>query len=103
MILQTESTLHDRNYSTGQQSFYRTAIILQDSNHSTGQKSFYRTENILQDRKYYRKMIKNFSAIENKIGSDKIFSKFLVATTNTHDSITEQFIHCVVKQSRIES
>ena len=45
---------------------------------------------------FNRKMIETFASIENKIGSDKIFSKLLVSTTNTHDSITEQFIHCVV-------
>ena len=45
---------------------------------------------------FNRKMVETFAAIENKIGSDKIFSKLLVSTTNTHDSITEQFIHCVV-------
>lgn len=45
---------------------------------------------------FNRKLVETFAAVEEKIGSDKIFSKLLVQTTNTHDSVTEQFIHCVV-------
>ena len=45
---------------------------------------------------FSRELVNMFSSIEQAIGSDKIFSKMLVNATNTHDSITEQFMHCVV-------
>lgn len=45
---------------------------------------------------FSRELVNIFSSIEQGIGSDKIFSKMLVSATNTHDSITEQFVHCVV-------
>ena len=45
---------------------------------------------------FNRKVIDTFSSIENTIGSEKIFSKLLVEVTNTHDSVTEQYIHCIV-------
>ena len=45
---------------------------------------------------FNRELIHLFSTIELGIGSEKIFSKLLVSTTNSHDSITEQYMHCIV-------
>ena len=45
---------------------------------------------------FSRELVNMFSSIEQAIGSDKIFSKMLVNATNTHESITKQFMHCVV-------
>ena len=45
---------------------------------------------------FSRELVKLFSSIEQAIGSDKIFSKLLVNATNSHDSITEQYMHCAV-------
>lgn len=45
---------------------------------------------------FSRELVNLFANIEQGIGSDKIFSKMLVNATNTHDSITEQYMHCVV-------
>lgn len=44
---------------------------------------------------FNRELINLFAAIEQGIGSEKIFSKFLVTATTQHNSITEQFIHCI--------
>ncbi|KAI8509055.1 hypothetical protein Bbelb_129030 [Branchiostoma belcheri] len=44
---------------------------------------------------FNRELINLFSSIEQGIGSEKIFSKFLVTATNQHNSITEQYIHCI--------
>ena len=45
---------------------------------------------------FNRELIHLFSTIELGIGSEKIFSKLLVSTTNSHDTITEQYMHCIV-------
>ena len=45
---------------------------------------------------FVRKLVETFASIEATIGTSKIFSNMLVDFTNTHDSVTEQYIHCVV-------
>ena len=50
MILQTENTLHHRNYYIGQQSFYSKEIISQYINYSTEQKIIQKDRNHSAER-----------------------------------------------------
>ena len=45
---------------------------------------------------FNRKLVDVFSSIESEIGSNKIYSKFLVEVNNTHETVTEQYIHGIV-------
>ena len=45
---------------------------------------------------FNRKVVDVFSSIENEIGTSKIYSKFLVEVNNIHETVTEQYIHCIV-------